>query len=318
MNYNNKPEIINKIIKNDWLNVFLVASPILAIVAKMFIEHYNLQNKNILIVSLRNTSLEILDYNFLKITPKKKDRYLERIFFDSPSGRKILNKINDSNRDFIVYSGWAYREVNWLLNSRRCKGHIYIEEGSGSYLSYRPYSRKHMTLIDFLNFNWRNKVNPIEGKGFFFRDDAHLFVGINEKSYPEINREKKIILTNIDKVQKYYNPKLVGIKIIGITCSASRLKSKQNWKEMLVKLISFLPDNSVIKPHPSFTSSKKLTNIFYKIFQSVNSKKISLCSSDVILELEMLKDKKKIIGPKSSMERYTKLFGSEYEKVKLY
>ena len=65
----NKAEVISELKTNKYLNVFLVASPILAIITRMIIESLNLKNENILIVSLRNTSLEILPFNNLFIKP---------------------------------------------------------------------------------------------------------------------------------------------------------------------------------------------------------------------------------------------------------
>ena len=87
----NKAEVISELKTNKYLNVFLVASPILAIITRMIIESLNLKNENILIVSLRNTSLEILPFNNLFIQPGNFDRYIEKIFFASPSGRKSKN-----------------------------------------------------------------------------------------------------------------------------------------------------------------------------------------------------------------------------------
>ena len=38
-------------------------------------------------------------------------------------------------------------------------------------------------------------------------------------------------------------------------------------------------------------------------------------SKDVIIEMEMQYEKKIVIGPSSSLEFYTKLFKSEYQKI---
>ena len=60
----NKAEVISELKTNKYLNVFIVASPILAIITRMIIENLNLDKENILIISLRDTSLEILPFNF--------------------------------------------------------------------------------------------------------------------------------------------------------------------------------------------------------------------------------------------------------------
>ena len=97
----NKAEVISELKTNKYLNVFLVASPILAIITRMIIESLNLDKENILIISLRNTSLEILPFNFLDIKPGNLDRYIEKIFFDSPTGRKIQNYTDKYNKQFM-------------------------------------------------------------------------------------------------------------------------------------------------------------------------------------------------------------------------
>ncbi len=314
----NKAEVVSELKTNKYLNVFLVASPILAIITRMIIESLNLDKENILIISLRNTSLEILPFNFLEIKPGNFDRYIEKIFFASPSGRKIKKYISKSDKEFIIYSGWAYREVNWLLKSTKCAGHIYIEEGQGSFFNYVPYSRSNMSLLDKIKFNWRNRVNPNDGEGFFFRNDALLYIGMSEGVYPKINETKKFLINNLHDIKKYYKPKLLGITQIGLTCSASRLPSIIDWETMLKKLIDVLPNNAFIKPHPSFTSSKKVFDKFKLIYEKLNDKNIKLCQNDINLELEMLYEKKRLIGPQSSIQRYAISLGSKYKKINLF
>ncbi len=311
------PEIINKSKKNDWLHVFLVASPILGIVSRTIIDNYKLSNQNVLIVSLRDTPLNIFHHNNIKIIPDKFDRYLEKILFDAPSGRKIYKNINHPQKKFIVYSGWAYREVNYLLKKRNCKGHIYIEEGQGSYMNYRPYNFNKMTFQDKLKFNWRNRINPIDGEGFFFRNDAKAYIGLDRDSFPRIPESKKFILDNIYNIKKYYKPKIFGKKTIGLTSSASRLPKAEDWKKMLEILIQNLPDRSLLKPHPSFTSNKTAFSKFKFLFNQLNNKNIELCNSDVFIEIEMMYEKKNIIGPQSSLSRYASLIGSTYKQINL-
>ncbi len=71
----NKAEVISELKTNKYLNVFIVASPILAIITRMIIDNLNLDKENILIISLRDTSLEILPFNFLDIKPGNFDSY---------------------------------------------------------------------------------------------------------------------------------------------------------------------------------------------------------------------------------------------------
>ena len=246
------PEVLSKS-KNKLLHVFFVASPILGIVSRTIIDNYDISHKNVLIISLRNTSLDIFNHKYLKVTQSKYDRYLEKLLFDSPIGRKIYRSINQQNKEFVIYSGWAFREVNYLLRKKNCKGHLYIEEGQGSYMKFMPYNFKKMSLIDKLKFNWKNRINPVDGVGFFFRDDAIAYIGLSEESFPTAPESIKYILENLYHIKKYYKPKIFGRKNIGLTPSHSRLPEILDWENMLHDLIINLPTKSLLKPHPSFT-----------------------------------------------------------------
>ena len=66
-----KPQIIDKSIKKELINVFFVTSPIVAIVVKMIILKFKINPNNVLIFSFRNTDLSLLDYEKAYIKPKK-------------------------------------------------------------------------------------------------------------------------------------------------------------------------------------------------------------------------------------------------------
>lgn len=115
-----KPQIIDKSIKKELINVFFVTSPIVAIVVKMIILKFKINPNNVLIFSFRNTDLSLLDYEKTYIKPKKIDKYFEKIFFQSPSGNRILKKIKTYNKSFLLYTPIAFREVNYLMKSNLC------------------------------------------------------------------------------------------------------------------------------------------------------------------------------------------------------
>ena len=319
-----KPKSVDQSINDNWLNVFLVASPILAILTKMIIDNYNIKKENILIISFRNTSLEILDYEHLILKTGKYDRYMEKFFFDSPAGRKILKKIKSFDKKFILFTGNIWREKNWLVKHGLCKGHIYIEEGQGSYMNHRPFSFEKLTIFKKIKFNWTNRVIPSshnlgqEGEGYCYRDDAKAFIGLSENSFPMAPKSKRFIVENFNSIKNHYKPKIIGNNIIGITSSASRHPKKEDIEDMLSKLISSLPKGSIIKPHPSFTTNNNIYNEFKDLFNKINNKHIRLCESNVILEIEMIYEKKQIFGPQSSLSIYTKMLGSKYEEINLF
>tara|TARA_B100000575_G_scaffold46581_1_gene33733 strand:- start:19821 stop:20819 length:999 start_codon:yes stop_codon:yes gene_type:complete len=317
---NKNKTIYKQIIKskeNNWLNVFFVTSPIVAIITRMIIDYFKIDSKDILIVSFRNTDLSLLNYQYLYIKPGKYDRYFEKLLFISPSGKKILKKINEINNNFFIYASLAFREVNWVLNSSKSKGHAYIEEGQHSYMKIVPYQPSKITLYNRFKKNWKNRFSENDTIGYYFRDDAIGYIGMLPEVFPEVKQQKKIVLNNFASLKKYYKPKLMGVRTIGITC-ASRRVNKENLELMIEKLLSRLPEGSVIKPHPSFTVNKKIFNNFKKIFNQLSRGKVTLCTNKIILEIEMLYESKKLIGPKSSLSKYANYLGSSYEYVKLY
>ena len=310
-------KIITQSNQNDLHNVFFVTSPIVAIITKMIINYFNIKSENIFIISFRNTDLSFLNYKSMNIEPGKYDRYLEKILFYSPSGNRIQKKLDHLKKDYIVYAPLAFREVNWVLSSNKCKGHIYIEEGQHSYMKISPYNHFKINLYNKIKKNWKNRFSETDEIGYYFRDDCLGYIGMLPEAYPMIPKQRKIILNNIQDLKKSYVPKLAGIKNVGITCASRRLE-KVTIEDMLNKLLAQLPDQSVVKPHPSFTVNNKIFRNFKKSFDRISQGRVYLCSSDTILELEMLFEPKKLIGSKSSLMKYAKYLGSTYESVKLY
>jgi len=190
----------------------------------------------------------------------------------SPSGKRILRKIKTLKKPFLLYAPQAFREVNYLLRSDICMGHIYVEEGQLAYTKIKEFIPKQVSLLDNFLRNWRNRFNDKDEIGFYFRNDSSCYLGITNDSFPEINQDKKYILQNINSVKKFYKPKLIGIENIGLTCAWRRLDRK-NWSKMLKILIKEMNGEGVIKLHPSFTSSKKIEEDITKVFQKLETKK---------------------------------------------
>ena len=118
-------------------------------------------------------------------------------------------------------------------------------------------------------------------------------------------------------MKKNYKPKLLGIKNIGIMCSPRRISS--NWELSIKKFIENLPPQSVIKLHPEFYVKSELQERFSNYLELLDiNKKITICSNSVILEAEMLFEKKRFYGPLTSLCEYAKLFESDFVKIKIY
>ena len=296
----------------NYLFVFFVVNPISTVVTRLLIDTLNLTSKNILIVSFRNTDLALLNYNSYIVNMNKLDRVYEKITFSSISGKRIIKKIK--NKNFILFASWSYREVNYLINHSNCQGHYYIEEGQGSYRFHPEYSYKSVSLKKRILNNFKNRVNNAKKDDLSFRDDSLGYIGISNKSFPQIPPNKKVNLYNIKDLKKVYNNRLSGVKYIGLTYAERRLNNIQ-WQDMISKLIQLLPENSVIKAHPSFMINSEKIESLEKFINKISKGKIHLCPKDVIIEMEMQYEKKIVIGPSSSLEFYTKLFKSEYQKI---
>lgn len=312
-----KPQIIDKSIKKELINVFFVTSPIVAIVVKMIILKFKINPNNVLIFSFRNTDLSLLDYEKTYIKPKKIDKYFEKIFFQSPSGNRILKKIKTYNKSFLLYTPIAFREVNYLIKSNLCYGHVYIEEGQHSYFNINSYDHSSVGLFDIFKKNWKNRFSETNELGFYYRDDAHCFIGLSKNIFPKISRKKVFVLDNIEEVKKFYSPILKGVRSIGLTCAERRLE-KNNWTQMIKQIIKHLPLNSYIKLHPSFTANKSIYNKFIGEFNEIAKGRYKICPKNTIIELEMMYEKKILIGPVSSLTKYAEMMGSEYKQINLY
>ena len=252
------PDIIRKAKENSSSHIFFVNSPITTIVTKLIIENYNLDSEKILILSIRNTNTAILDY--LTVKPRKNllDKVLFKVFNYNLFGKRILNSFKIKNKNFIIYSAWFYPEVQDSINSSKCIGHIYLEEGQLSYTSINPISKKKMSI--------ENKstvyLEPHLRKNYFL-NTAKSYIGIFPKVFPQISKEKKFILNNHTDLLKFYKPRLIGIKNIGLTCAERRIHGK-DWRIMIDLLLANMPEGGVIKLHPSFSLSKVKNDLIKK------------------------------------------------------
>lgn len=298
----------------DCLHVFLIVNPVTAIVSKLFIDQYKISSSNILIIPIRNTDASIITNKTFYVKENFFEKLIRKFLNISTLTKNFLNLIEIENKKFILYCSWAFNESNitpsvaQILKSRLCIGHYYIEEGQLSYSSSNLYNPNESMHI---------KTKYIADSNFIFRNDALGFIGLFDDVFPMADKEKRILVNNFENLKKVYNPKLIGINEIGLTCAIRRL-DYYSWEEMLLCLINKMPNGGVIKVHPSFLANKKTQRRIESIFNSISPENISLCPNDVILEIEMLYEKKKLIGPLTSLNKYAQNFGSEFVNIKLY
>lgn len=298
---------------NDLLHVFLITSPVVSLISSMIIEKNKLHKENIITVSLRRTNLNLFTSKKIYIKTNRISILIEKFLFISINANKILRLIKKSDKKFVVYTPWAFRDLKFLISNKKCKAYFYVEEGQLAYLNHNTYNYYKLSLIEKIRINFLNRI-PLNLR---LRDDAEGFFCINKNAFKNIPNNKKIILNKFDTLKKNYRQKLKGVSDIGITCASRRVKDKDLTK-MLDKLISNMPNGGFIKPHPSFFATEKIKHSLISAFKKVARNNIQLSTNDIIIEIEMLYEKKNLIGPPSSLSIYAELFGSTYKPIKLY
>lgn len=298
---------------NDYLHVFLVNNPVTTIVSAMICYKYDLNPKNSIFISIRQTDISIFDVNLIYPKNYLIDKLFLKLFNVNLKAKRLIYNIQKLKKKFILYTSWDYQLSNIILSSKNCIGHNYIEEGQIAHKNLNTYNFENHSISQP-----NNKKIFAEFKNNIFRNNVINFYGISKDSFPKIVKEKRIILNDFDIFKSLYNPQLIGIKYIGLTCASRRILN-QDWETMLKNIIKEMPsDNGAIKLHPSFVSDIKLKNEITNIFSRIAPPNISLCSNQIIIELEMLCESKIIFGPQTSLEKYTNLFNSKFKSIKLY
>lgn len=306
---------LNKVGKEGLLNVFLIVNPLAYLVAVLLIKKLKFDSSNVLMVSSRGPDLSLLNYPSLKLRPKRHHHIIQKFFFSSYVGIEVLKKIK--KRDFILYTPFSFRVSNWLIKSKKCVGHFYIEEGQGSYLQSKLYNYNDLSFFNKISNNFKNKENFGYAYGNFYRSDSSGFIAIHPDSFPSIENKNKYILDNLNSIKDIYKPKTTGIKTFALGCAERRLING-DWKKMIDTLINLLPSNSIIKLHPSFYNSITKVKIIKKYIEIKSNSSITLSSEDTILELEMLYEKKIIYGPQTTLSKYARYLGSSFHDIKLF
>ena len=226
------PKILVDSKDNDILHVFLINGPVTSIVSRMIIDAYDLKEKNCFIVISRKTKSPL--FNLMHFSPNHYwyDNYFEKIFSFSFKGYRILNEILKKKKNFILYNAWAELETEKIISSKYCNGFIYLEEGQKAYWNIKPFKYKRK----FIFFRTINNVYLHLTKSYVpigqqmdkqYRDDARAFIGISSNVFPKMPKEKRYILDNYSALKKHYNPKLLGVKTIGLTCAERRIQPSQ-------------------------------------------------------------------------------------------
>ena len=133
----------------------------------------------------------------------------------------------------------------------------------------------------------------------------------------DVNINKKIILDNFQNIKNSYKPRLINTKNIGIFCSSRRIMGNK-LEGTLYSLVKHLPENSALKLHPSMYQNNSYIKKILILLEKFNRTDIFVWDSETIIEAEMLFEKKKLIGPLTSLIKYAEIFGSSFKQINIY
>ena len=303
-------KIKNKIDKNSF-HLFFITNPIFELITFLWISLLKLPEDKIILIILRNSSTGLFKDKYIFFKKTKIDRLFHKLNFDRYS-EKILKWTNQNTSKYYVYCARLHQEAEKLINQKNCLGHFYIEEGQLSHSPKKIFDKKAKVDIKKLN-----KPIYAANKEYHFRKDAISFIGIDNKVFPLADKEKKIILEDLDLVKEVYNPLLIGKTNIALIPAPRRLE-KIKFSEFLEVFFKSIPIGSTIKFHPGYQYSDQKLKELENYFKSKFNNSYSVCSNKVILEIEMMYEKKSIYGSKSSLEIYAKKFSSSYKYLYLY
>ena len=306
-------------------HVFFINNNIVYLISMLIINKYNIDPENVLIVSLRNTNTQLIlgeEINIKRFYIIEK--IIAKLFLFNLFGFLIRKKLESLNNNFILYTPWDLDEVIPVFKSKFCLGHCYLEEGQMSYLNFieykscKTYKKQWLRLkekkLSLKNLKYNDDTSVFKK---IFNDSSIKYFSISENAFPLIEDRKKITLKNFEIIKNSYNPKLIGIKNLGIFCSPRRIK-KNGLDKILIRLCDYLPYNSALKLHPEMYVDNSYILEIKLILVRISRSDILLCESNTIIEAEMLFEKKNLFGPLTSLIKYAEIFGSTFTKVNIY
>lgn len=305
------PTFIQDHLDNDCLHIFLIHSPLAIIISMMIADAYPIPPSRIYAVSIRNTSTERTGFKTLPLEPRRYDRYVNRLMGRHLAALRLRRRLGKLSKRYIIYASWVYPEVEELISSSQCAGLVIFEDGQQAYYQSRPYTNHWLNRWLF-----RRKKIAQGSLHHYFREDSACHIGISPEAFPLVDRNKRYALTNMsDIANKHYVPRLQGVRSIGLMPAPRRL-SAEDVLAAVNALIDAMQGQGVIKMHPGFLSEKiYCAQEFARYIDNASGGRISLCPDDVLIELEMLFEKKDLYGARSSLSRYAELFGSSFHMI---
>lgn len=303
------PPLIEDNRREDCLHVFLIHNSVAIIMAMMMADAYRIPLKSVRAVGIRHTSTDLTGFQELPLTVRAYDRYVNRITGRNLAARRLRREYLGGSR-YIVYASWVYPEVEELLASSRSLGLVVFEEGQQSYYRSPPYRPSFFK-------RWLFRRSRVLGGSIshYFRSDAAAYVSLTEAAFPLMPKERRYVLSNLESAARNYAPRLKGVPAVGLMPAPRRLAPADVFPA-IDRLIDAMQGQGVIKMHPGFLSEPFYVSArFAQYIEERSGGCIGLCPDDVLLELEMLVEKKQLYGARSSLIRYADLLGSSFVPV---
>lgn len=304
-------------------HIFFISSPIVELIVASYLEELHIDAKDITLVSLRKYKPNLINAKVINIYFPFIEKVFYRLFLLSFEGMVLRFIASFQNKYFYLYTPWDVPQYFSMRRSKNCLGHFYIEEGQISHNTVNLYeiSANYYEERKRLQ-SWRNryvshlKKDQTPFRGFFNNKSSGHLVLLND-AFPGVDNNKKILVKISKNLASNYVEKTSATKTIGIM-PAPRRVTDIGWQKAVDIFIEKLPPGSMIKLHPGFEVNKK-TYRKLESYLSIKSRgEITLCPKGTIIELEMVKAKKVLYGPLTSLKRYSKYFGSRFINLKVY
>ncbi|MBO6577038.1 MAG: hypothetical protein JJ896_15280 [Rhodothermales bacterium] len=148
----------------------------------------------------------------------------------------------------------------------------------------------------------------------YFPDGGSGFLAMLPAAFPWVDEEDRYLVQEFDHIREVYTPGLRGVEAIGVLPAPRRI-SDDNREYVLESILRHLKSPSVVKFHPGFSHYPDLESWFRSRLDEETKGRVQRCDDSIVLEAEMLFERKRLYGPRSSLQRYAEFFGSQYELV---
>jgi hypothetical protein len=281
--------------------VAIINNPLVALVVRLYFIDRKIDPSRVLLISERNTSLDIFDERCPRTFLGTDGLTAEKRLF-------ITRQVQD--KKFVLITPWVLEVADYLGRKQNCFGFIYCEEGRMAYFKSKPYS-------DRIVVPWKLRkliVERTKNVNYLFKKNPLLLISIGQEAFKDIFPCEPLHVVPASLIPLIYEPKIKSYENILLTPSV-------RYVNQISALFRFAAEKIVnlaaIKIHPSLESKREMIKYELEKCFAIRSAIPELIERNVVLEGEMFFDKKIIYGMASSIEIYANLFGSKYVQLSI-